>query len=108
VGRELLEAMGYRVFEASDGEEAVETYRKNQGDIDVVLLEMNMAKMGSDLACVRLKEINPEVKVLLVGSYSAINGEASELLKRSCDGFIQKPFNMKRLSSTIREILDKR
>lgn len=108
LGRELLEAMGYRVLEASDGDEAIKAYRKNQGDIDVVLLEMNMPKMGGDVASVRLKEINPDVKVLLVGSYSTINGEAREVLKRSCDGFIQKPFNMKRLSSKIRELLDKK
>ncbi len=105
VGRELLEAMGYRVLEATDGEEAVETYRKNQGAVDIVLLEMTMHKMGGDQACVRLKEINPDVKVLLVSSFP-INGETMEVFKQSCDGFIQKPFTIKRLSAKIRETLD--
>ena len=107
VGRELLEAMGYRVLEAGNGEEAIEPYRKNQDDIDIVLLEMAMHKKGGDLACVRLKEMNPSIKVLLVGS-SSIEGEAREVLRKSCDGFIEKPFNMKRLSAKIREIVDKK
>jgi two-component system cell cycle sensor histidine kinase/response regulator CckA len=107
VGRDLLEAMGYRVLEAADGEEAIEAYRKNQHDIDIVLLEMTMHKMGGDKACVRLKEINPDVKVLLVGS-SPINGEVREVLKPSCDGFIEKPFNMKTLSAKMREIFDRK
>jgi PAS domain S-box-containing protein len=105
VGRELLEAMGYRVLEATDGEEAVETYRKNQGAVDIVLLEMTMHKMGGDQACVRLKEINPDVKVLLVSSFP-INGETMEVFKQSSDGFIQKPFTIKSLSAKIRETLD--
>jgi PAS domain S-box-containing protein len=107
VGRELLEAMGYRVLEASDEEEAIETYKKNQDDIDIVLLEMTMQKMAGDLACVRLKEMNPNVKILLVGSHP-MDGEDRDTLRRSCDGFIEKPFNMKRLSTKIREIVDKR
>ena len=38
----------------------------------------------------------------------SINGEAKEILKRGCDGFIQKPFNMEQLSQNIREVLDKK
>lgn len=105
LGKDLLEAMGYHVLEASNGEEAIEVYRMNQDQIDVVLLEMNMHKMEGKLACVRLKEMNPNVGILLVGS-APINGEAREILKENCDGFIEKPFNMKKLSARIREILD--
>ncbi|GAG29452.1 unnamed protein product, partial [marine sediment metagenome] len=47
-----------------------------------------------------------DIKVLLLSGYS-INGQATEILKRGCSGFIQKPFGMKELSQSIREILDK-
>ncbi|MBU4463345.1 MAG: response regulator, partial [Proteobacteria bacterium] len=53
----------------------------------------------------RLKEINPEVKVLLSSGYS-IDGEATEILNRGCNGFIQKPFDIKKLSAKIGEILN--
>jgi DNA-binding NarL/FixJ family response regulator len=54
-----------------------------------------------------LKEINPNVKVLLSSGYD-IDSEAKEILARGCDAFIQKPFSMKELSGMIREILDKK
>jgi len=53
----------------------------------------------------RLKDINPDIKVLLSSGYS-IGGQAAEILERGCNGFIQKPFNVKQLSQKIREILD--
>jgi len=107
VGRELLETMGYRVLIAKNGKEAVRVYRKNQDDIDIVLLDMVMPNMGGGEAYDRMKEINPDIKALLSSGFS-IDGEASEILERGCNGFIQKPFTMKELSGKIREILDKK
>jgi CheY-like chemotaxis protein len=107
VGQELFEAMGYRVLLARDGKEAVEVYRKNQDEIDIVLLDMVMPTMGGGEAYDRMKEINPDIKVLLSSGYS-IDGEATEILERGCNGFIQKPFRMNQLAGKIREILDKK
>jgi len=104
VGEALLETMGYRVLIARDGKEAIEVYRKNKDDIDIVLLDMVIPNMGGSEAYDRMKEINPKVKVLLSSGYS-INGQATEILERGCDGFIQKPFSMKKLSIKIMEIL---
>ena len=104
VGRELLEAMGYRVLVARDGKEGIEVYKKNQDEIDIVVLDIVMPHMGGGEAYDHLKEINPDVKVLLSSGFS-IDGEAAEILERGCDGFIQKPFKMKQLSQAIREVL---
>ncbi len=66
-----------------------------------------MPNMGGSEAYDRMKEINSKVKVLLSSGYS-INGQATEILERGCDGFIQKPFSVKKLSRKIREILCKK
>ncbi|NVM22167.1 MAG: response regulator [Desulfobacterales bacterium] len=105
VGRSLLEAMGYSVITAWDGEKAVDVYMKNQDNIDIVLLDVVMPNMGGGEAYDRLKGINPNVKVLLSSGFS-VDGEATEILERGCNGFIQKPFTMKELSGKIREILE--
>ena len=107
VGEELLEAMGYKVLLARDGKEAVEIYERNGDTIDIVLLDIVMPLMGGGEAYDRIKEMNPDVKVLLLSGYS-IDGEAGEILDRGCDGFIQKPFTMKELSGRIREIMEKK
>ena len=72
----------------------------------LVILDMIMPDMGGGETYDKLKEINPDIKVLLSSGYS-INGQANEILNRGCNGFIQKPFNMVDLSQKIRKILDK-
>jgi two-component system, cell cycle sensor histidine kinase and response regulator CckA len=105
VARELLERLGYRTLVAGSGREAVALYAANRERIDVVILDMIMPDMGGGETYNRIKEMNPEVKVLLSSGYS-INGTASEIMNRGCNGFIQKPFKIKELSQKLREILD--
>jgi two-component system cell cycle sensor histidine kinase/response regulator CckA len=107
VGQSLLKAMGYLVLVARDGHEAIKVYKKNRDDIDIVLLDMVMPNMGGGKAYDRMKKINPDIRVLLSSGYS-VDGEAGEILKRGCNGFIQKPFDIKKLSAKLREILDEK
>ena len=107
IGKDLLEAIGYRVLLAGDGKEAVEVYEKNHDVIDIVILDMVMPNMGGGDAYDCMKEINPDIKVLLSSGYS-IDGEATEILERGCDGFIQKPFRVNELAEKIKEILEKK
>jgi PAS domain S-box-containing protein len=106
IGQDILKSLGYEVLPVRGGEEAVEVYKKNHDKIDMVILDMIMPDMGGRETYDRLKEINPDIKVLLSSGYS-IDGQATEILERGCDDFIQKPFNITDLSQKIRKILDK-
>jgi CheY-like chemotaxis protein len=64
-----------------------------------------MPELGGGDTYDRLKQIDPNVKVLL-SSGDSMDGQASEILSRGCNGFVQKPFNLKGLSRKVREILD--
>jgi DNA-binding NtrC family response regulator len=66
---------------------------------------MIMPEMSGGETFDRLKERNPEIKVLLSSGYS-LNGRAKDIITRGCKGFIQKPFSIKELSHKIRDILD--
>jgi len=105
VGKKLLETLGYSVFLANSGKEAIETYEKNKGKIDIVILDMIMPEMGGGETYDRLKEIDPDIKVLLSSGYS-IDGLAKTILTKGCNGFLQKPFGLKDLSTTLRDILE--
>lgn len=113
VGRQMLRKLGYSVVVAGSGEEAIEIMNHAHGNPptgdrppvpDLVILDMIMPGMGGGETCDRLKQIHPDVKILLSSGYS-INGQAQEILDRCCDGFIQKPFDIKTLSQKIRELL---
>jgi PAS domain S-box-containing protein len=105
VGTRMLTKLGYDVLAARNGEEAVELYENQQEKIDCVLLDMVMPKVGGGEAFDRLRRINPDVKVILCSGYS-IDGQASDILNRGCNAFIQKPFNLKTLSEHVRAVLD--
>lgn len=89
--------LGCRVFIAGGGKEAVELYKANKDEIDLVILDMIMPQMGGSDTYDRLKAINPNVKVLLSSGYS-VNGQATRILERGCSGFIEKPFYLIDLS----------
>ena len=102
----LLKEMEYKTFIARSGKETIKIYKKNKNKIDIIILDMIMPDMGGGETYDRLKEINPDIKVLLSSGYS-IDGQATEILERGCNGFIQKPYRSRELSQKIREILDK-
>ncbi|MCG2776893.1 MAG: response regulator [Desulfobacterales bacterium] len=100
----ILKNSGYDVVIAKSGKEAIEVYKENHSRIDMVILDMILPDMGGGDAYDRLKEINPEIKVLLASGYD-IDYQGRDIMERGCDGFIQKPFNMNELLEKIRGIL---
>jgi PAS domain S-box-containing protein len=105
VGEQILKRMGYTVLVARSGSEAIEIYSKKKDDIEMIVLDMIMPDMSGGEAYDRLREINPDIKVLLSSGYS-LRGQAKDILARGCKGFIQKPFNMRELSHKLREVLE--
>ncbi len=104
-GEQMLAKLGYVALTARSGEEALKIYQENRNSIDLVLLDMVMPDMGGGTTFDRLKEINKDVKVLLSSGYS-LNGQATEIMNKGCAGFIQKPFDLKKLSQKVKEIIN--
>jgi PAS domain S-box-containing protein len=107
VGARVLKKLGYTVLESNSGRQAVALYEKLQDNIKLVVLDIVMPDMGGAEVYDRLKEINPDVKVLLSSGYS-IDDQAREILERGCDDFIQKPFSLTAMSDKITGILSKK
>ncbi len=105
VGQAMLRALGYDLLTADGGKSAISVYRDHRERISLVILDMIMPDMGGGRTYDRLKAINPGIQVLLASGYS-IDGQATEILERGCNGFIQKPFDLQLLSEKVRNILD--
>lgn len=105
VGQALLEKLGYRVVVANGGQQAVDLAKQNGSKIDVVVLDLIMPGMDGGDVFDGIRQIHPQMPVILSSGY-AIRGHAEEIMKRGCNGFIQKPFNIFELSRKIRTVLD--
>ncbi len=99
----VLEKYNCRVLTAADGVEAVEVFSENKDDIDVVVLDLTMPRMGGDEAFRELRRIDPHVKVVLSSGYSE-EETTSRFNGKGLAGFIQKPFEPAELYSRIEEV----
>jgi len=104
ISSKMLKKLGFRVLEASSGRDALSTFRQNRKMIDLVILDMIMPDVGGGEVYERMKDIDRNVKAILATGYS-LDGEASRILKKGCDGVIQKPFSIDRLSRVIYRVL---
>jgi len=105
VAQAMLEKLGYRVVVAEDGKQAIDTVKRKGDEIDLVILDLIMPGIKGGKAFDLIHEIQPAMPVILSSGYS-LNGQANDIMKRGCNGFIQKPFNISKLSQKIRKILD--
>ncbi len=102
---EALQNLGYSVILAENGLDAVEIYRENPKQIDLVLLDMIMPELNGYEAFKQIREIDPEAKVLLSSGF--VGGEeVQELLDNGAKGFLAKPHRIPAIAAEIRRILD--
>jgi PAS domain S-box-containing protein len=98
---EGLKKLGYQVLTAVDGQGACKVYSSHSHQIDMVLLDMVMPGITGLEACRRLRQINPNAKVILSSGYSS--GEVvREARLAGAVGFIGKPYSLEELSAALR------
>lgn len=102
---EALQNLGYSVILAGNGEEAVEIFKNNPDQINLVFLDMVMPKLGGHSTFYQLRKINPKIKILLSSGYVS-EEEIADLIEQGANGFLHKPHKITELASEIRKILD--
>jgi two-component system, cell cycle sensor histidine kinase and response regulator CckA len=100
----MLNELGYEVLLANGGNEAIRVFEENKDRISLLILDLIMPDLGGEIVFDRIKASRPDMRVILSSGYS-IEGQAATLLKKGCDGFIQKPYNLNQLAQKIKEIL---
>jgi len=88
--------MGFEVMLAHDGIEAVEVFMDNTDIIDMIVLDLTMPRLGGKEALRRIREIKPDIPVLLSSGYSE-----SKVPTESA-GFIQKPYTLSGFREALR------
>ena len=103
--REILEFESYKVLEADSGSNALEIIREQP--IDLVILDIKMKGMDGIETLGKIKEIKPDIPVLMISGHGNIQ-IAVEATKLGAFDFIEKPPDLNRLLISIRNALDRK
>lgn len=100
----ILEKEGYTVISAFDGEEAIRLLEARQAEIDLVLLDLIMPKLGGMEVYEHIRRQNLDVSVLFQTGYE-LKGMQAELLVRQGLTLLRKPYTPSELRTAVREHL---
>jgi PAS domain S-box-containing protein len=107
LGSRMLKNLGYKVLTASNGEDAVELFRQNWGEVDLVVMDLGMPGMGGKKALEAILAFDPKAKVVIASGYSA-NGQVKDALGSGASGYVAKPFRRMELINAVRKVLDEK
>ncbi|MFH1350135.1 MAG: PAS domain S-box protein [Pseudomonadota bacterium] len=105
LGQNMLARFGYTVITAQEGESAIELYQKGKNRVDLVILDLIMPGMGGRRCLEKLIDINPLIKVIIATGYST-DGTTKKEIKEWAKGFMDKPYKLRQMLETVREVLD--
>jgi len=106
LARSILRNLGYRVLLAANGEEAVSKYKAADGEIDLVILDLIMPRMGGSEAYKLMCSGDQRVPVIFMTGYAS-GALQSEALSEEGAVLIQKPYAVDELGRTVRDMLDR-
>ena len=102
---QALEHTGFTVLTAADGREAVTVFRQHAETIRAVLLDLTMPNMDGAATARELRQIRPDVRVVLTSGYTAEEA-TRQFTERDLVGFLQKPYGLKELIAAVRGALE--
>jgi PAS domain S-box-containing protein len=99
-----LQQLGYVVLEAEDGEAALEICTAKSSNIDLVLTDLVMPRMGGHDLALALSKRCPEMRVLFMSGYTEDNAVRRDIVERG-SAFLQKPFSVADLAAAVQQAL---
>jgi two-component system cell cycle sensor histidine kinase/response regulator CckA len=99
----MLTRMGYEVLDAPDGQAALNLYRQHWRSISVVLLDMVMPNMNGSTTFEKLRQVNPDARVILSSGYPE-DDTVNNLLTDPAVVFMRKPYGLQELLDTVQRV----
>jgi two-component system, cell cycle sensor histidine kinase and response regulator CckA len=101
----MLNHLGYTVVTSANAEDALELYRKQSGELDLVITDWSLPGMRGDRLAATMLDVKPSVRVIV---YSAYAGDLKNEMLKS-DGIrdvLRKPVDIRELAQKVRKALD--
>ena len=103
--KSFLSKRGYKIFTASDGETGYKIAEENM--IDIVLTDFNMPGWDGLMVLQKLKELNPEIDIVVMTAFGSIENAVS-LMKAGAYDYIIKPIDLDELENTLEKIKERK
>lgn len=104
LARLVLISSGYRIVEAEDGIEALEIFHREKDEIALVIMDFVMPRIGGREVMARLRQIRPDIRILITSRYSRSVINARFIFDEGLD-FIEKPYDAESLRELVRGAL---
>ncbi len=103
--KDMLVSLGFEVLVASDGIMALDEYNKYHSQIDLVISDIIMPKMGGKELYKKLKEVNPQIKFLFTSGYASTGMYQKYTIDKGMK-ILNKPFRLREISEHVKEVLN--
>jgi PAS domain S-box-containing protein len=101
----ILSNLGYKIYESSNGKEALTMISNKNTPIDLIITDMIMPEMNGYELAEKLKVIKPDIRIIFTSGYTedhiASNGIVDESIY-----FLPKPYSPKTMAKKVRAVLD--
>lgn len=104
VGAQMLDGLGFKVLTAANGREGLEVFRKHEGEIHCVILDLTMPEMGGEEVFRELRRLRSDVCVILSSGYNE-EDVTQRFVGKGLEGFVQKPYTSAKLRITLNRVL---
>lgn len=102
--RAILTFSGHEIFEANDGESAVDLARSKQPDL--ILMDVQLPKMtGLEATQILKNDAGTEAIPVIAMTAYALRGDREKILEAGCDGYVSKPIDTRALPGVLAEYL---
>ena len=105
VTAQFLKIIGYSVYEAATPQKALELVGDLSVKLDLVLTDFVKPEMNGKVLVERIRAVRPEIKYIFASGYSTDHALLAEATA-SGGNFMQKPFNLKKLSEHLRRVME--
>jgi len=105
LGVTMLEAFGYKVTGITSSTEALERFRDNPDQFDLVITDLTMPKISGDRLAKEFLRIRPDIPIILCTGFSASIDE-NTATAMGIRAFVNKPILKRKISETVRKVLD--
>ena len=102
--KRILNAEGYSVVEAANGNQALESLKR--GNLDLILMDINMPELDGYSLAAKIRQMPEYARIPIIAvTANVMRGDREKSLEAGCDGYIQKPIDIDTLAQQIERFL---